>query len=165
MKLDIAMPELGRGATHARVSEWAKQPGEEISLGDVICELQVRSWRTVGRTKDASLLARAVRRKEKSREVEYSPMRCARCREFPPDARIGHCSHCLTFSLMASESGTMSEHHVEMGLDVPMGSVIATVESGHDIDLPEGMPNPTMRVIAESVEIGNQADQSDVRAP
>ena len=157
MILEVVMPELGMGAEDARVAVWLKQPGDSIGMGEPICELQIRRWKTVGRAKDASILARRKRRKQESEEPHYTPMACRTCRNRDPEEIVGVCPGCISFTLIASETATMQTHETPVGHHVPVGTVLAQVDSGHDVALPPGTPTPTMRTVLDLLDRTEQA--------
>ncbi|MEE4208907.1 MAG: biotin/lipoyl-containing protein [Parvularcula sp.] len=39
MKVDIAVPEMGEGVTHATVGEWLKKKGDHVKKGEAILDI------------------------------------------------------------------------------------------------------------------------------
>lgn len=110
MNLDLYLPFLDRSVTRARVATWHKQPGDDIAVGEPVCDLLVEHVTTLRRATTADRLVRHPRRRRST----------------------GTASRGLQFHvrLVASEPAVLSAHRAAVGTVVDVGDLLATLHHG-----------------------------------
>ena len=133
MRLDLVLPDLGKGITLAEVSHWHKEKGSTIAFGDVLCDVEAREAKAVDRTKDASKLTRRRKGRGAAEDTRTIKMR-------------------LRFRIIAAEGGTLEEIIAPPGRMLKLGEVMAVVQAGSEPGDAAPGARPQMRVVADVID-------------
>lgn len=116
MLLRVEVPFIDRSVQRVRLVRWRKAPGEDITYGEVVCELVVEEIATLKRTITAHGLIRLARRGQAASKAAQTGSRAL---EFGVD-------------LVASDQGVLRHQAVQPGAQLATGDLIGVVTTTAD---------------------------------